>query len=520
MDLGQYEILEEVGRGAWGIVYRARHKELNKVVALKKLKDYETPDSPQVERFKREGRVLAGLEHPNIVKVLDAGFFADGTRYIAMEFVRGDTLADLIRRKKFPSDEAVDVVISVAEAIAYAHSKGIIHRDIKPSNIIMKDGGSAIVTDFGIAKEVNARTCATESGELLGTPAYMPPEQISGNVKEIDERSDIYSLGAVLYELLTSKPPFEGNNFFDISTKILNDDPPSPIKLTSAIPKDLETICLKALNKEKKSRYQTADEMLDDLKRFSRGENILAKPPGLLRKSGKLIWKHKYAAVFILLVAALIAVLLLPSQEMIVSEMIFVPEGTFKMTDSNGGLKDVYMKSFFIDKFEVTNLQYKEFVSAAKYSPPKHWKEGNVPKGKEYFPVVNVSYKDAIAYARWAGKRLPTLEEWQKAARGTDGRKYVWGNEDFQKGFCKALGKAPSPVGDYPKDESPFGCYDMAGNVSEWTLGEIICGGNFKIKGVYCTTDYQMPTNPGNGDFMGYNSYSEFIGFRCAKDSP
>jgi serine/threonine protein kinase/outer membrane protein assembly factor BamD (BamD/ComL family) len=303
---GNYEILEEVSRGAMGIVYKARQMNLNRLVALKVLIAGERASEEQIERFYRETQAVARLRHPNIIPIYDMGT-EKGRYYFSMEFVEGESLEKKIERGKIGLNSALEIIGQVASAIAHAHERGIIHRDIKPANILIDSTGRVQVTDFGLAKETGKS--ATRTGITVGTPHYMSVEQARGESCEVDERSDIYSLGAVLYEMLTGRPPFDGPNAVDIILKVLYEEPIPPRKLNRRIPRDLEVICTKALQKEKSRRYQSAAEFLTDIRRFRASEPITTRPINILQRTYRSIKKHKQLASAVLVgFAALAAV--------------------------------------------------------------------------------------------------------------------------------------------------------------------------------------------------------------------
>jgi tetratricopeptide (TPR) repeat protein len=274
---GRYELLAELGRGGMGIVFRARQTDLQREVALKMLLEGGAAGDLQRDRFFAEARHAAKLMHPSIVAVHDVGEL-DGIHYFTMDYVEGQDLAAIVKGGKMEPLRAVDIALKLCLALGYAHTMGVVHRDLKPSNILIDKHGTPRITDFGIAKDLEKQS-TTLSGEVLGTPAYMPPEQADGRAGEVDARADVYSLGAVLYELLTGRPPFEAKTGFLVMTAVLNDPPVPPRRVDPSLPRDLETIVLKCLEKKRENRYPTTAALAADLERFMDGESIEAQRP-------------------------------------------------------------------------------------------------------------------------------------------------------------------------------------------------------------------------------------------------
>jgi tRNA A-37 threonylcarbamoyl transferase component Bud32 len=264
--LGRFELIEAVGVGAFGTVYKARDPQLDRVVAIKVPRAGNLATAGDRDRFLREARSVAQLRHPAIVPVHEVGEH-EGMTYLVSDFVQGLTLSDLLTARRPTPREAARLVSEVAQALRYAHECGVIHRDIKPSNILLDDAGHPHVMDFGLAKRDAGEVTMTLEGQVLGTPAYMSPEQARGEGHRVDGRSDVYSLGAVLYELLTGELPFRGNTRM-LLHQVLNDDPRPPRALNDSIPRDLETICLKAMAKEPGRRYADARGLAEDLRLY------------------------------------------------------------------------------------------------------------------------------------------------------------------------------------------------------------------------------------------------------------
>jgi serine/threonine-protein kinase len=272
-----YEILDLLGRGAMGVVYKARQPGLNRVVALKMILAGEHAGAQDVARFRVEAVAVARLQHPNIVQVYEAGE-ADGRPYFSMEYVEGQSLARRIAGTPQSPPEAARLVQVLAVAVQAAHDGGIVHRDLKPANVLVAPDGAPKITDFGLAKALEDDAGQTQSGAVLGTPSYMSPEQAEGRLAAVGPRSDVYSLGAVLYELLTGRAPFKAGSVLDTLQQVRTMEPLAPVRLAPSVPRDLETVCLKCLQKDPGKRYQTAGALAEDLRRFLAGEPIMARP--------------------------------------------------------------------------------------------------------------------------------------------------------------------------------------------------------------------------------------------------
>jgi WD40 repeat protein/serine/threonine protein kinase len=311
---GDYELLEEIGHGGMGVVYKARQKSLDRIVALKLLLFGLHSPPASVKRFRAEAVATAALQHPNIVAIHDVGF-CEGQHFIAMDYVEGPCLSELIRGSPLPARRAAGYLKTIAEAIHHAHEHGILHRDLKPANVMIDTNDQPRVTDFGLAKRfisesVGARSTASHSssgqirdavervpthfeddltvtGQVLGSPNYMPPEQATGKRGTLSRRSDVYALGAILYHALTGRPPFLSEGLADTVQQVLNAEPVSPRALNPGVPADLETVCLKCLEKEPGKRYATAQMLAEELGRFLDGQSVLARPIGTVGK----VWR-------------------------------------------------------------------------------------------------------------------------------------------------------------------------------------------------------------------------------------
>jgi formylglycine-generating enzyme required for sulfatase activity len=310
--IGPYFIQGELGRGGMGVVLRARQPGLNREVALKVLVAGEDASPESIERFTREARAVAKIgEHAGVVPIYDIG--RDGNlHYFAMQLVAGRNLNHLVAAGEVTPARAANIARRLALTLAHAHEFGILHRDIKPSNVLMTSAGEPLLTDFGLARDQTMDVPMTQSGAILGTPQYMPREQALGRFSDVDERSDIYSLGGTLFHMLTGRPPFQGRSLMDTLRKVCTDEPPRPCKLNPAVDRDLETICLRCLEKDRERRYATAADLADDLGRYIEGHPIMARPVGI---PGRLLKRMRRnptitALLFLVVLAAAAAAVL------------------------------------------------------------------------------------------------------------------------------------------------------------------------------------------------------------------
>ncbi|NUM33473.1 MAG: SUMF1/EgtB/PvdO family nonheme iron enzyme [Candidatus Brocadiae bacterium] len=478
----KYKMTGIIGHGGMGIVYKANWIEKNLPVAIKVLLLPEEWYPGARERFLQAARSATALKHPNIVCV--HGIHNEHTDYpcMVMEYLDGIDLHKKIKKDgPFSFVEGIQVARSIAQGLLYAHEKKIIHRDLKPGNIVLTSKG-AVIIDFGLAKWEKDSTL-TLAGEIFYTLYYSSPEQ-KNNFHNVDNRSDIYSFGKTLYYLFTGDEPY------DIDWE--------------DVPELIRPILKKSTQKDPENRYKNIEEMLFALEKAMEGElvdvtanedetseieyirpaqpsdsNSTNKPP---QEIVQMLEKECH----------------LNEQGMIVSErdcscMVYVPAGTFLMGDESdrsdydeAPLHEVYLDAYFIDMYPVTNKMYALFLKeiAELERHPSPWCHPNEPDSKVHFPqfwynsrwnqpdhpVVGVDWWDAYAYSRWAGKDLPTEAEWEKAARGVDGRIYPWGNELPTPEICNfnRVYQRTTPVGKFPCNVSPYGCRDMAGNVWEW----------------------------------------------------
>jgi formylglycine-generating enzyme required for sulfatase activity len=448
--ISAYRIESVVGEGGMGVVYQAWDEAVGRPVALKCLHANLSGDPEIRRRFAREARVLMDHRHPNVISVFDF-IEHDYLLGIVMELVLGPSLVQYIAewRGRIPFGEIRSLFGGVLEAVEAGHRQGIIHRDLKPDNILVSGEGDERrpkLVDFGIAKILEGTTY-TMSGAFLGTCAYMSPEQVQ-RPTAADTRSDIYSLGVSLYQLCTGRLPFEGNHF-SVMMAHVKEPPQPPAALRSDVPPALERLILDAMAKEPGQRPATCDEFRA---RLDEALASVASPP---RRSTRTLPPSMAADNG--------------------PAMLLVAAGPFLMGRNR---RHIYLDDFYMDATPVTNREFATFVEVTGYRPIDegaerflhHLRARKIPKGKEAHPVVYVSWTDAQAYAAWVGKRLPTEAEWEKAARGVDGRKYPWGRSEpgpRHANYGKAHGDT-LPVASFPDGASPYGILDLAGNVWEW----------------------------------------------------
>jgi serine/threonine protein kinase len=331
---GDYELIAEIARGGMGVVYKAKQVSLDRVVALKMILAGRLAAPDDLIRFRTEAEAAAKLQHSNIVAVFDVGD-VDGQQYFSMEYIEGKTLGQCLSKGPLPSRDAARITSAIARAVHYAHRRGVLHRDIKPSNILLQADESRVptvnrepdpsgvfdlatvtpkITDFGLAKRLGTDSTQTRTGAVLGTPSYMAPEQANGRIKEQGPWTDIYGLGALLYEVLTGRPPFKAETPLDTLLQVLEIEPVPPRLLNPKIDSDLQTICLKCLEKAPSRRYASAEELADDLDRYLRGDAIYARSSNVLDYFTRVFDRSQHDAAFrtwstmLLVIAAIVFV--------------------------------------------------------------------------------------------------------------------------------------------------------------------------------------------------------------------
>src|SRR6266566_5279193 len=302
-DFGDYELLEEIGRGGQGVVYRARQKSLNRIVALKVIGLAHWATEAHVKRFRMEAEAAAHLDDLRIVPIYEIGE-RDGACYFSMKLIEGGQLDKIIGSELMSGRKAAELTAKLAHTLHHAHQNGVLHRDVKPGNILLDAKGEPHLTDFGLARLVETESTVTRTLEVLGTPSYMAPEQAAGNNAQLTSATDVYGLGAVLYQLLTGHPPFAGGTTYETVRLVLDAEPRQPRLLNPKVDRDLNTICLKCLEKDPRRRYSSALALAEDLERWLKHEPIRARRTGIFTRGGKWVRRNPTSA---LLVASLVA---------------------------------------------------------------------------------------------------------------------------------------------------------------------------------------------------------------------
>ncbi|MGV8119787.1 MAG: SUMF1/EgtB/PvdO family nonheme iron enzyme [Candidatus Xenobiia bacterium LiM19] len=491
LDRGRYEVRKQLNKGGMGTVYLLKDHRLERECVLKEMVP-PSQDPGEIkefrERFRNEALTLSRLSHRNLPRVTDH-FEENNQCFLVMDYIEGDDLESLLAKKAlqgFPEKTVKAWALDILSVLEYLHGQNpcILYRDLKPSNIMVRRRDAVLfLVDFGLAKSV---TSVLTHKTSWGTEGYAPIEQCQG---EPEVRSDLYALGATMHHLLSGRPP--------VPFKF------APIRsLRPDVSPAMEAFLEKALKLHAHERYQTASEMREALERCSpspsQGGSAAvspsvppsAAPPQALKKN------QKDGA-----------------------DMVLVPAGEFLMGSLKGKGHDeecpqhrIYVDAYYIYMYPVTNRQFEKFTSTTGYRAEGDWKKCSKP-GKELHPVVRVTWNDAEAYCNWAGGALPTEAQWEKAARGTDGRRYPWGNF-WDASRCASNGADTAPVGSFPSGVSPCGAHDMAGNVWEW------CADRFDAQ-YYKVSPAQNPEGPVNGKYRvvrgGSWRYLDIDSFRCAR---
>ncbi len=476
-NLGKYELIEFLG-GGMSHVYRARDTVIGRTVAVKILTDAGCRDPEAKARFLQEARMAGNIEHENIIRIHDYGEEA-GRPFIVMEFLVGEDLRHAIRDHHTGDlDNQLRIARDIARALEYVHSKKIIHRDIKPENVHIDAAGKVKLMDFGIAKSEGLSL--TRTGFSLGTPYYMAPEQVLG--QPVTDLVDVYAFGILLFELLTGDKPVQGDTVERLFYAILHE----PLNLEplrrAGVPEEVTALVVRCTAKQANERPQSFREVLAELDRLSRKtpEPEPAPPAAPQPRSKTWLIAAGAAAAVLLLVVVFFA--LRPAKPpgksplvevkkeppalltMESGDLLLVPAGAFLTGKQKSSAT---LAAFYIDRTEVSNAAYAKFCQAkARPLPP------GFAADRPLDPIVNITFVDAQEFAKWAGKRLPTGLEWEKAARGTDGRAYPWGDDaDPSRANVagnQSAGRAPMPVNSFPSWPSPSRALNMTGNVWEF----------------------------------------------------
>jgi len=602
--LGDYELVSTLGKGGFGSVWKVKNQE-GKPLALKILNPEILENEKVVRKFFHEAMIMSKLEHPHICKLMD--FFPTGENYcMALEYVEGVELKKIIQQAEgiLPFDIAYKIAKQTLDAFQYAHENGILHRDIKPANIMIDKSGNSKIMDFGIARLGTVASHDTAASML--SVFYVPPERFDPS-KEVDVRSDIYSLGLVFYEMFAGRRPFNATETSQIMFCHLNEIPETPTIYAETLPPAISDAISKSLEKDPDDRFKDfrqfqaamdpgMEYVEDDTDSLSDDDMTIlldiAEKVDLAEAPTKVAPKKKMAIMIASVVAFLVIAgaigffKLKPEPEPVVgtpavtakiekkapeppkaveaihpkdgSVMMGIPAGEFTMGSEEYAaekpIQKIYLDKYYIDKFLVTNAKFQKFVDETGYETDsekegagmvrigKRWKkvEGASWKmpdgltsadGLEDNPVSQVSYNDALAYCKWANKDLPSEAQWEMAARGPEGNKYPWGNEepdDRTANFDNLVG-SPTPVEKYEKGKSFWGIHDMAGNVYQWNKDWYAKGVERQVKNPTGPADGKERVVKGGSFIEGVESlrspnrdryppnYSSFLfGFRCA----
>lgn len=511
----RYKIISQLGEGGMGEVYLASDEKSKQEVAVKILAKQLITNQGLIDRFKREAETLQKLDHPNIVKFIDA-FEHENQYVIVMEHVSEGSLHDLLKKGSLSIELARRITLELCDALIRSHHLNIIHRDIKPENVLLTKDSIPKLADFGVARLSEAEQM-TRTGTQVGTPYYMAPEAWEGKV--LDAQADIWSLGVMFFEMLAGQVPFNGDTPLAVMSQVNTASLPNLRKLRKDIPNNFIQIINRMLARDKKKRYQTMREVVVDLEQ-----------EGLIPRSFQFNWGF---VVLIVLISAgvffsqtfitqlnqpapvtttitsisvtdtptstLIPTLSIETPTLFVTPtqifaigstmvsdidgmvLVYVPAGEFTMGSASfldeQPVHQVHLDAYWIDETEVTNKMYSQCAQVDACELPKnlgtfHYDTYYGNSAFDNYPVVYINWNMAKAYCEWAGRRLPTEAEWEKAARGTDGRTYPWGEglscdkASIGNYYCRKV--PPLPIKNYPQGISIYKAYDMAGNVMEW----------------------------------------------------
>ena len=490
--LGRYKIDAHIGSGAFADVYKATDQVLKRTVAIKVLKPALLADQEALGRFMQEARIAASLFHSQIATVLDLGQ-SDGYYFIVLRYVDGASLGKTLTEKgPLAWERAFEIASQVGDALDFAHKRGVIHRDVKPQNILLSETEGAVLTDFGLARGL-AESHMTTTGKVLGTPYYIAPEIWEGH--DPSPAADQYALACILVEMLTGKVLFGGKSLPAVLAQHFK-----PLELPAAWPQGapagLNAALQRALAKNPAERFANNRAFIENIANCQK--QTINRTSSIVNRQSETINSADNPAGI---------------------EWIEIPAGEFLYGEKKE--QQYIRKPFLIGKFPVTNEQYKRFLDANPgYKPPQDWdaKTRSYPRSKEKHPVIYVSWNDAQAFCEWANCRLPSEAEWEKAARGTDGRTYPWGeawtNGRYANSAESKLG-GTTPVDDYPEGVSPYGIWDMSGNVWEWQEssheqgGKVLRGGSWYDNGNFLRAADRLRNVPAYSD-------SNF-GFHCAR---
>lgn len=361
---GDYELIEKIAHGGMGVIFKARQQNLNRIVALKMILSGQLAGADEVQRFYVEAEAAGNLDHPGIVPVFDVGCIQD-QHYFCMAYIDGQDLGSLVKQSTFEPHVAAALICKVCAAIQAAHDKGIVHRDLKPGNILLDGNSEPRITDFGLAKRIESDSQLTQTGMVLGTPSYMPPEQAAG--LEIDSSADIYSIGAILYAMLTGTPPFKGKSQLETIMMVIENEPSSLRQINTAIPKDLDAICLKCLEKKPSDRYSSAGELREDLERYLSGEPIEAKK-GLKRRIRR--WSIREPALVAHIAATMVILVLLVFNYWVFGHRGDGREFNLRVLKWNWGILCGWVLVLFV-------LQKAQNFLRTKYAIPLTWSISN-----------------------------------------------------------------------------------------------------------------------------------------------